>query len=115
MVARRPAAIARYSAATSQPSDTAIHGLPMAEVIHRRFMRKAPYWIAGVLGAAVLTALFALQAPRADDSSQGSGVSDDTALVERGRYVALAANCASCHTRRGGAPYAGGVPFESPV
>lgn len=40
---------------------------------------------------------------------------DADALIERGRYVALASNCASCHTRPGGAPYAGGVPFETPV
>jgi mono/diheme cytochrome c family protein len=80
-----------------------------------RCLRKA-YWISGVLGVAVLAALFADRAPRADDSSQGAGVTNDTdALVERGRYVALAANCASCHTRRGGTPYAGGVPFETPV
>jgi mono/diheme cytochrome c family protein len=36
------------------------------------------------------------------------------ALVERGRYLALAGNCAGCHTARGGAPYAGGVGIETP-
>jgi alcohol dehydrogenase (quinone), cytochrome c subunit len=35
--------------------------------------------------------------------------------VERGRYLADAGNCFSCHTRPGGKPYAGGVPFETPV
>ncbi|KQX95042.1 c-type cytochrome [Variovorax sp. Root473] len=35
-------------------------------------------------------------------------------LVERGRYLALAGNCAGCHTTRGGRPYAGGVPLETP-
>ena len=34
--------------------------------------------------------------------------------VERGRYLADAGNCFSCHTRPGGKPYAGGVPFETP-
>ena len=38
----------------------------------------------------------------------------DTGLVERGRYLATAANCASCHSRQGGAPFAGGVPFGTP-
>jgi alcohol dehydrogenase (quinone), cytochrome c subunit len=81
-----------------------------------RRLCKPPYWVSGVLGVAVLTALFADRAVEADGSTQGSGVTDDTdALVERGRYVALAANCASCHTRPGGAPYAGGVAFETPV
>lgn len=34
--------------------------------------------------------------------------------IERGRYLALAGNCAGCHTARGGAPYAGGVGIETP-
>ena len=35
-------------------------------------------------------------------------------LVERGRYLALAGNCAGCHSALGGAPYAGGVGIETP-
>lgn len=35
-------------------------------------------------------------------------------LIERGRYLALAGNCAGCHTTRGGQPYAGGLPIETP-
>jgi mono/diheme cytochrome c family protein len=38
----------------------------------------------------------------------------DASLVQRGRYVATAGNCASCHTRKGGAALAGGVAFETP-
>ena len=34
--------------------------------------------------------------------------------IERGRYLAAAADCAGCHTADDGAPYAGGVPLESP-
>jgi mono/diheme cytochrome c family protein len=34
--------------------------------------------------------------------------------VERGRYLAAAGDCAGCHTRPGGAPYAGGRPLETP-
>lgn len=34
--------------------------------------------------------------------------------VARGEYLARAANCMSCHTRPDGAPYAGGVAFETP-
>jgi mono/diheme cytochrome c family protein len=37
-----------------------------------------------------------------------------TTAVERGRYLANAGNCLSCHTRAGGAPMAGGVAFETP-
>ncbi|RYZ11883.1 MAG: c-type cytochrome [Comamonadaceae bacterium] len=38
----------------------------------------------------------------------------DPATVERGRYLAIAGNCASCHTVAGGAPYAGGRGIETP-
>ena len=35
------------------------------------------------------------------------------AQIERGRYLALAGNCVSCHTTAGGKPFAGGVVFET--
>ncbi|SEP34952.1 Cytochrome c, mono-and diheme variants [Rhodospirillales bacterium URHD0017] len=35
-------------------------------------------------------------------------------LVERGRYLARAADCAACHTAPGGAPLAGGLAFPMP-
>lgn len=38
----------------------------------------------------------------------------DASLIERGRYLALAGNCYSCHTTEGKAPFAGGVAFETP-
>lgn len=34
--------------------------------------------------------------------------------VERGRYLALAGNCATCHTADGGETYAGGTEFHTP-
>lgn len=34
--------------------------------------------------------------------------------IERGRYLALAGNCAGCHTARGGAAYGGGRGIETP-
>jgi alcohol dehydrogenase (quinone), cytochrome c subunit len=39
----------------------------------------------------------------------------DNALIERGRYLADAANCSTCHTQEGAVPYSGGVPFRTPV
>ncbi|OUM01395.1 c-type cytochrome [Variovorax sp. JS1663] len=36
------------------------------------------------------------------------------AQIERGRYLALAGNCAGCHTVRGGAAFAGGRGIETP-
>jgi|HubBroStandDraft_1064217.scaffolds.fasta_scaffold00282_23 mono/diheme cytochrome c family protein len=35
-------------------------------------------------------------------------------LIERGEYLARAADCAACHTADGGAPYAGGRAFVLP-
>jgi len=43
-----------------------------------------------------------------------SAVDDSPAAIERGRYLALAGNCAGCHTARGGAPYAGGLAIATP-
>jgi mono/diheme cytochrome c family protein len=42
-----------------------------------------------------------------------TSLESDTALVTRGRYLASIGNCAACHTRRGGQPYAGGRPFPN--
>ncbi|WP_064710267.1 c-type cytochrome [Rhizobium bangladeshense] len=36
------------------------------------------------------------------------------ALIERGEYLTTAADCAACHTTRGGKPFAGGLPFKLP-
>ena len=58
-----------------------------------------------VLAVAVLGASAALaQAP-------------DPALVERGGYLARAADCTACHTapEPGSAPFAGGYPIPSPM
>jgi mono/diheme cytochrome c family protein len=38
----------------------------------------------------------------------------DAGLIERGEYLARAADCAACHTTEGGAPYAGGRAFVLP-
>jgi mono/diheme cytochrome c family protein len=35
-------------------------------------------------------------------------------LAVRGAYVAVAADCYACHTAKGGAPWAGGLPFATP-
>jgi mono/diheme cytochrome c family protein len=50
-------------------------------------------------------------APYPVDAAWGA----DEALLERGAYVAKAADCAGCHTApEGGAPYAGGLGMGSP-
>jgi alcohol dehydrogenase (quinone), cytochrome c subunit len=38
---------------------------------------------------------------------------DAASRIERGRYLANAGNCVSCHTRPGGIAFTGGLPFET--
>ena len=45
----------------------------------------------------------------------GSAATEMAATAEQGRYLATAGNCQTCHTRPGGAPFAGGLPFETPL
>ena len=45
----------------------------------------------------------------------GASADEPSAAVERGRYVATAANCVSCHTRDNGAAYAGGRSIATPL
>lgn len=43
-------------------------------------------------------------------------VSADTAqLVKRGEYLARAGDCIACHTAKGGQPFAGGLPMQTPI
>src|SRR5580692_7665771 len=37
------------------------------------------------------------------------------AVVERGEYLATAADCGACHTAPGGKPFAGGLPIDTPL
>jgi mono/diheme cytochrome c family protein len=34
--------------------------------------------------------------------------------IEQGRYLAVLSDCAACHTRPGGPPFAGGLPLQTP-
>lgn len=42
------------------------------------------------------------------------GAAPGAERVTRGAYLARAGNCMACHTERGGEPYAGGRPLETP-
>lgn len=39
----------------------------------------------------------------------------DAALIERGGYLATAADCVACHTKPGGKPFAGGLKIATPM
>ncbi|MEX8192306.1 c-type cytochrome [Comamonas guangdongensis] len=62
--------------------------------------------------AAVVVMLNTLGEARIADSAKPLPASQQ--LIERGRYLALAGNCAGCHTERGGAAYAGGRSISTP-
>ncbi len=49
-------------------------------------------------------------------SARAAGAADLQSFetVARGRYLAVAADCAACHTKPGGKPFAGGVVLETP-
>jgi mono/diheme cytochrome c family protein len=75
--------------------------------------------LALVLIAAALAGTVAALNLRGEDPVQEISAADtarkpDPAALERGRYLALAGNCAGCHTTRGGAPYAGGTGIDTP-
>ena len=57
--------------------------------------------------AAPLAALLMVQAAAATDMQSFE-------TVARGRYLAVAADCAACHTKLGGKPFAGGVALKTP-
>jgi mono/diheme cytochrome c family protein len=62
--------------------------------------------------AAIAVALLALGASAGPSQSADP---QDFAAVERGRYLANAADCASCHTIPGDAhPFSGGRPIDTP-
>jgi len=47
-------------------------------------------------------------------SGRAADPPSDETRIRRGAYLALAGNCAGCHTERGGAPYAGGAGIATP-
>ena len=53
--------------------------------------------------------------PDRDDEALAPPAPEDAPTqIVRGRYLALAGNCAGCHTERGGAAYAGGRGIRTP-
>ena len=49
-----------------------------------------------------------------DAVSPSAAQPNGDALIERGKYLTVAADCAACHTTEGGKPFAGGLAFKLP-
>ncbi|GAA5236981.1 c-type cytochrome [Verticiella sediminum] len=81
---------------------------------------RLPRWagiLGGVLLAAILvagTAMYWLGTRDAPPVPASTTRFDDPDLVLRGEYLARLGNCATCHTTRGGTPYAGGRAVPTP-
>lgn len=66
----------------------------------------------GIIGAVSVIVLQYVHDPGSAIASVA--VADRSGQIERGRALALAANCMGCHTKRGGAAYAGGRVIPTP-
>ena len=73
-------------------------------------MRRA--WV--LLPTLLLALLCAGTAAAAGSEAAAATTGDDAAAIQRGAYLARAADCISCHTRPGGLPFAGGLAMATP-
>ncbi|OWY28147.1 cytochrome c [Herbaspirillum robiniae] len=48
-------------------------------------------------------------------AAAGQPLTDADRELQRGAYLARAGDCIACHTAKGGAPFAGGLPINSPI
>jgi mono/diheme cytochrome c family protein len=60
----------------------------------------------GVVASAIIVAAALVTA--------ASRAADDRSMVERGKYLATAADCAACHTGPSAKPFAGGLALQTP-
>ncbi|UPG92211.1 c-type cytochrome [Luteibacter aegosomaticola] len=67
------------------------------------------------VGIVVLAAALAFAYWPTHTRAIDAGPAADAALVEKGRYLAYAGDCTACHTKPGGAAFAGGLPIASPL
>jgi mono/diheme cytochrome c family protein len=79
-------------------------------------MREPSAWRGvGAAMAAAFLALSLMATSRAQDKVGTSVDPQNFGQIERGRYLAVAGDCTSCHTVPGsGQPFAGGRPIETP-
>ncbi|MCZ2105441.1 MAG: cytochrome c [Burkholderiales bacterium] len=81
-----------------------------------RALKLATSWLVGAL-LVLLVAAYAVFTLNQIDEAPLSDAADLPAsgeVVARGAYLARIGDCASCHTRAGGLPYAGGRAIETP-
>lgn len=67
----------------------------------------------GIVAGGIFAGLFE-KSVVARDIEQPLSADQMKTLADRGAYVAVAADCYACHTAKGGAAWAGGLPFQTP-
>ncbi len=77
--------------------------------------RSAFFCVPALLVAGTVIGLLIGRACRAQGGAQASGAGSAAprtadSTIQQGKYLAAAGDCASCHTRPGGAAFSGGVP-----
>ena len=71
--------------------------------------------IAGVAVASLVVAASVIAVGHAQTDQMGTSLDPQNfTQIERGRYLTVAGDCASCHTVPGGQPFAGGRSIETP-
>jgi mono/diheme cytochrome c family protein len=82
-------------------------------------MKNSARTLLALLGLGVLVFLgaliFALLPTHTRQIAASEAAGSDAAAIERGRYLAVAADCTACHTAPGGKPFAGGLAIDSPL
>ncbi|QNB07899.1 cytochrome c [Herbaspirillum frisingense] len=78
----------------------------------KRLLMSAALVVAAI-GAAAYACLARPEAP-AGPAPVVYGAPADAARIQRGQYLAKAADCIACHTVAGGKPFAGGLAFQLP-
>jgi mono/diheme cytochrome c family protein len=63
--------------------------------------------------SALLIGFAATMAPGICQAADSPG--QTAAVIKRGEYLAIAADCGACHTAPGGKPFAGGLPISTPL
>lgn len=72
-----------------------------------------PFLLAAVAVSGVLFMLQGGFTPYEVPRGEGRAIASDAATLARGEYLARIGNCQSCHTTRGGQPFAGGRAFDT--
>lgn len=94
-----------------------LNGAPLLKAPSREPERRLPWWSklgAAVAGATTFAAVSLAFAPSIAPIARPDPSTWSAATIERGRQLAALGACATCHTARDGAPYAGGLALETP-